>query len=83
VAERRAVANQGRPQCSTLKAEGVRAVAVGGDILDAQRQVTWQRGGRWKTRGGVLDGRRRVMWQSGGCEGGCRPGEAFSRLDVE
>jgi hypothetical protein len=23
------------------------------------------------------------MWQSGGCEGGCRPGEAFSRLDVE
>jgi hypothetical protein len=42
-----------------------RAVAGGGGILDAQRQVTWQRGGREQTGGGVLDARRRVTWQSG------------------
>jgi hypothetical protein len=41
-------------------------VAGGGGILDAQRQVTWQRGGREQTGGGVLDARHRVTWQSGG-----------------
>jgi hypothetical protein len=70
VAERRAVADRGRPRRSTLGDVAKRTVRghwqTRGGILDAQRQVTWRRGGREQTGGGVLDARRRVTWQSGG-----------------
>jgi len=48
-------------------------VAGGGDILDAQRQVMWQRGGWWQTRG-VLDAQHRATWQSIGQKGSGRQG---------
>jgi len=79
----------GKPGVSSMldvgwcdKAEGTRAVAGGGDILNAQHQVMWQRGGWWRTREGVYDGRCQMMWQNGGCEGSCRLGEAFSTLNI-
>jgi len=49
MAERRAV-DQGRPRCSTLGDVAKRSMQgqwqTEGGILGAQRQVTWQRGGR-------------------------------------
>ena len=80
------MANRGRPRRSMLGDMAKRRVRgqwqTGGGVFDAQCQVTWQRGGRWQTKG-VLNARRRVTWQSGGCEGSGRPGEASSMLSVK
>jgi len=80
------VANRGRPRRSMLGDMAKRRVRgqwqTGGGVFDAQRQVTWQRGGRWQTKD-VLDARCWVTWQSGGCEGSGRPGEVSSTLNVK
>ena len=70
MAERRAVADQGHPRCSTSGDVAKRRVQgqwqTRKGVLDAQRQVTWHRGGCEQTGGGVLNARRQVTWQSGG-----------------
>jgi len=80
------VANRGRPRCSMLGDVAKWRVRgqwqTGGGVFNAQRQVSWQRGGRWQTKD-VLDARCWVTWQSGGCEGSGRLGEVSSTLNVK
>jgi len=77
VAERRAVENQGRrPRWSTsgdvAKWRVRRRLQTGGGVLDAQRQLTWQRGGQEQTGGGgstssdVAEQRVRAVGGKGG-----------------